>query len=507
MGHMGLFSFLPKAVPPPSVVKAATAAQPAVQPVNRALKALPAPDIIKTAPPIAFDAVRVPTISAKNAAIGLMAGSGALLLLGGGTLRSAISRTTGFDLPMLQGPGNLIAGITGSIQEALAAAAGIAVTCGAAYICWGALANVSLVRRASATVAVASAVGLAMAVTLEDVPSTERLRGKYNLTELSAWKALERNAQLHAEALSSITSAVIETEKRPAGVENASRFDPEPCTGMLATIERVVTEVGSALFLLGLIHLAWTTHERLREPPPPAPVEKPWAPTPLPGFSVVAAEQDEDGHERDSQCDRADEAGIALLGDDTLGADVLNVLGADGLLQLERQRGGWDAEAEVDLGDFGQPALDHGARDWRWHQPCTVPPSYGKRKSDRRLTAEEQKRAAVLAYIVNEKKQPELWMREQSARGSRSGAASSTYGAKASWPAGFEASIETYLMQASTWAAIANPVQPTATAPMRSAYVQSEMHRRSLPFQRYQAVLREGEGFSAGCLRCQWLFW
>jgi len=56
---------------------------------------------------------------------------------------------------------------------------------------------------------------------------------------------------------------------------------------MLATIERVVTEVGSALFLLGLIHLAWTTHERLREPPPPAPVEKPWAPTPPPGFSVL----------------------------------------------------------------------------------------------------------------------------------------------------------------------------------------------------------------------------
>ncbi|KAJ1632687.1 hypothetical protein T492DRAFT_986938 [Pavlovales sp. CCMP2436] len=45
-----------------------------------------------------------------------------------------------------------------------------------------------------------------------------------------------------------------------------------PCTGMLATIERVVTE---------------TTHERLREPPSPAPVEKPWAPTPPPGFSVL----------------------------------------------------------------------------------------------------------------------------------------------------------------------------------------------------------------------------
>mmetsp|Transcript_43812 Transcript_43812/g.101296 ORF Transcript_43812/g.101296 Transcript_43812/m.101296 type:complete len:93 (+) Transcript_43812:44-322(+) len=57
-----------------------------------------------------------------------------------------------------------------------------------------------------------------------------RLRGKYNLTEPSAWKALERDAQLHAEALSSITSAVIETEKRPAGVENASRFDPESVT-------------------------------------------------------------------------------------------------------------------------------------------------------------------------------------------------------------------------------------------------------------------------------------
>ncbi|KAJ1622496.1 hypothetical protein T492DRAFT_913363 [Pavlovales sp. CCMP2436] len=112
-----------------------------------------------------------------------------------------------------------------------------------------------------------------------------RLRGKYNLSEPSAWKALERDAQLHAEALSSIASAVIETEKRPAGVENASRFDPESVT--FEQHDAFDAYRAAALFLLGLIHLAWTTHERLREPPPPAPVEKPWAPTPPPGFSVL----------------------------------------------------------------------------------------------------------------------------------------------------------------------------------------------------------------------------
>jgi hypothetical protein len=36
-----------------------------------------------------------------------------------------------------------------------------------------------------------------------------RLRGKYNLTEPSAWKALDRDARLHAQALSSIAASTL----------------------------------------------------------------------------------------------------------------------------------------------------------------------------------------------------------------------------------------------------------------------------------------------------------
>jgi len=69
------------------------------------------------------------------------------------------------------------------------------------------------------------------------------------------------------------------------------------------------------------------------------------------GAQVVAAEQDEDGHERDSQCDRADEAGIALLGDDALGANMSDADVLDGLLEgtgvlLQRRGRGWDEQLE-----------------------------------------------------------------------------------------------------------------------------------------------------------------
>jgi hypothetical protein len=52
-------------------------------------------------------------------------------------------------------------------------------------------------------------------------------------------------------------------------------------------IETALVEIGSAAFLCGLVHLAWTTHQRLASadaetPPPPA-----WTPPPPPpGFSV-----------------------------------------------------------------------------------------------------------------------------------------------------------------------------------------------------------------------------
>jgi hypothetical protein len=54
-----------------------------------------------------------------------------------------------------------------------------------------------------------------------------RLRGKYNLTEPSAWKALDRDARLHAQALSSIATSTL---PQPGGVENAQRFNPVSMT-------------------------------------------------------------------------------------------------------------------------------------------------------------------------------------------------------------------------------------------------------------------------------------
>jgi hypothetical protein len=61
-----------------------------------------------------------------------------------------------------------------------------------------------------------------------------RLRGKYNLAEPSAWKALDRDARLHAEALSSISSECV-APRAPGvagaqGVEGARRFNPASVT-------------------------------------------------------------------------------------------------------------------------------------------------------------------------------------------------------------------------------------------------------------------------------------
>jgi hypothetical protein len=50
-----------------------------------------------------------------------------------------------------------------------------------------------------------------------------------------------------------------------------------------AGIEAVLVEVGSAIFLCGLLHLAWCTHQRLAEAEPQAVQAAP----PPPGFSVM----------------------------------------------------------------------------------------------------------------------------------------------------------------------------------------------------------------------------
>ncbi|KAJ1620103.1 hypothetical protein T492DRAFT_915447 [Pavlovales sp. CCMP2436] len=113
-----------------------------------------------------------------------------------------------------------------------------------------------------------------------------RMRGKYNLLEPSAWHALERDAKLHSEAVASIAGAAV--AKGPGGLEGAPRFDP-------FSSENVLAEVGSALFIVCLLHMAWSTHqleaaaaeepEAIEEAPRP-----PWvmAPPPGPGRPTAA---------------------------------------------------------------------------------------------------------------------------------------------------------------------------------------------------------------------------
>ena len=102
-----------------------------------------------------------------------MVGGGAALLLGGSQLRSAISDLTGVDLPILEGPGQLLSGAVGSVQELLAAVAGVAITVGAAYVTWTALSDSPLYSRVGATGAATCAVGLAAAVALEELTWTK----------------------------------------------------------------------------------------------------------------------------------------------------------------------------------------------------------------------------------------------------------------------------------------------------------------------------------------------
>jgi hypothetical protein len=58
----------------------------------------------------------------------------------------------------------------------------------------------------------------------------------------------------------------------------------------MTSLETVLVEIGSAIFLCGLIHLAWSTHQRLAAAEQEAATteQAPWTPPPPPpGFSVM----------------------------------------------------------------------------------------------------------------------------------------------------------------------------------------------------------------------------
>jgi hypothetical protein len=97
----------------------------------------------------------------------MVGGGGALLLLGGSQLRGAIEGLTGVDLPILEMPGQLLNGAVDGLEGLLMAAAGVALTVGAAYITWSALADSPLYQRVAATGAATCAVGLGAAVALD----------------------------------------------------------------------------------------------------------------------------------------------------------------------------------------------------------------------------------------------------------------------------------------------------------------------------------------------------
>jgi hypothetical protein len=132
-------------------------------------------------------------------------------------------------------------------------------------------------------------------------------------------------------------------------------------------------------------------------------------------------------------------------------------------------------------------------------------PWFGAAKKDRQLNPAEQKRAAVLAFIINPEA-PEIWMQPGTTAESRSGRGRSRAGG---FDQVFQDQVTKYLDGGGTWEAIVSPVTQAMQdrVPKRSDYVQTELHRRSLPFERYSGVLKEGEGFSAGCTRCMRLFW
>jgi hypothetical protein len=164
---MGLFSRLPKLTPPTTVFK------PPVriprQPPNVNIGRIPKPPVVKTPPPNAVDHLGNSRAAqgAKKSAVGLMVGGGALLLLGGSQLRGAIEGLTGVDLPILEMPGQLLNGAVDGFEGLLMAAAGVAVTVGAAYVTWTALPDSPLYTRVAATGAATCAVGLGAAVALD----------------------------------------------------------------------------------------------------------------------------------------------------------------------------------------------------------------------------------------------------------------------------------------------------------------------------------------------------
>jgi hypothetical protein len=165
---MGFFSGISKLVPP-GVSK--TVGRAPSQLPNKGLGKITPPPVKKTPPPIVVEFLGNSRVvqGAHKSAVGLMVGGGALLLVGGKQMRGMIEDLTGVDLPILEMPGQLLNGALDGIEGLLMAAAGVAVTVGAAYVTWTALGDSPLYSRVAATGAASCAVGLAAAVTLENM--------------------------------------------------------------------------------------------------------------------------------------------------------------------------------------------------------------------------------------------------------------------------------------------------------------------------------------------------
>mmetsp|Transcript_29687 Transcript_29687/g.74692 ORF Transcript_29687/g.74692 Transcript_29687/m.74692 type:complete len:173 (-) Transcript_29687:297-815(-) len=172
MGIWSVLGNIGKIAPPPGTIVKGASKVP-VQATNQALKAMPPPAILKTTPPSALETGGKLVVNAgqtaKKSTIGLMVGGGAAQLLGGKQLRAAISDVTGMDFAILETPGQLLTGALDGIEGFLAAAAGVAITVGAAYVTWFALGAVPIARRLGATAAATAAVGLGAASLLETV--------------------------------------------------------------------------------------------------------------------------------------------------------------------------------------------------------------------------------------------------------------------------------------------------------------------------------------------------
>jgi hypothetical protein len=164
---MGLFSKLPKLWPPKTMIRPPQRFP--KQPPNGNLGKIPKPPKIETPPPslVVHMGNSAAVQGAWSSAVGLMVGGGALLLLGGKQMRGMIESLTGLDLPMLEMPGQLLNGAVDGLEGLLMAAAGVAVTVGAAYVTWSALPDSPLYTRVAATGAATCAVGLGAAVALD----------------------------------------------------------------------------------------------------------------------------------------------------------------------------------------------------------------------------------------------------------------------------------------------------------------------------------------------------